>query len=433
MLVMSFTWRPLPVLGVALIGLAGNAGPAYSQIPYLGLGQIESPLEEYSVLGRSRPEYDPQGLPLGAFRAYPTLTFGASYDDNVLRTSSDHQGDFVFEASPAIEVRSQWVRHYFALSAGATDYRLARLSSENRTEWDVAAGGRLDVLTGFNLSGAVSYASTFEARTSQDQSGAERPTPYNTSGARAAVSWNPFRFGVQLGAAVQRFEYGNTVLTPAFGGGEQNNHDRDRNVYSSYTTLLYEFSPGYGAFVRPSFEKVVYDLQTGRATGRDSTSHRVDSGVSLLLTRLITGEVYLGYLHYDFEGSNFSDLSGLDYGARLSWYPSELVTVHLNASRTPTATTLSGASVADDRMVEVGADYELLRNVIVQGGLAYSNTRFDGTSRIDEDLSARLGMRYLLNRHLAANFSYARSTRASSESGFGFVDNTVSIALTGRL
>jgi hypothetical protein len=413
--------------------VSGTLWPALAQTPLGTLGQIESPPEDDSVLGRSRPEYDPQGLPLGAFRAYPTLTLGAAYDDNVLRTPSDHQGDFVFEVSPTVNLRSEWVRHYFALRAGATHYRLPRLSSENRTEWDVAAGGRLDVFTGFNLTGAVSHNSTFEPRTSRDQAGAATPTPYTTSDARAAISYNPFRFGMQLGAAVRRYDYGHTELLPAFGGGERSNDDRNRDVYSMYTTALYEFSPGYGAFIRPSFEKRVYDMQTGRAAGRDSNGYRVDGGITLLLTRLVTGEAYLGYLQYDFEGPSFEDLSGIDYGAQLRWYPSELVTVHLNASRTPTATTLSGASVADDRFVEVGVDYELLRNVIVQGGLAYTNTQFDGISRQDEDFSARLGVAYLLNPYLAANFRVARTTRASSESGQGYIDNILSIALTGRL
>lgn len=418
---------------MALTCVMGGARSAHSQIAYDRFGQIESPLEDDSVLGRSRPDYDPQGLPLGGFQLYPSLTFNAAYDDNVLRTRSDHQSDFVFAVTPAVNLRSEWVRHYLALRASATDYRLARLSSENRTEWNVAAGGRLDVLTGFNVTGAVSHDATFEPRTSRDQSGAAKPTPYALSQARAAISYTPFRFGMQLGMAYQRYDYGHTELVPEFGGGERNNDDRDRNVYGMYTTAIYEFAPGYGVFVRPAFEKRVYDMQSGRAAGRNSTGYRVDSGINLLLTRLVVGEAYLGFLQYDFEGPAFEDLSGIDYGAQLRWYPTELVTVHLNASRTPTATTLPGAAVADDRLVEIGADYELLRNVILQAGLAYTSTQFDGIAREDEDFIARFGVAYLLNPSLAANFRIERSTRASSESGQGFVDNIFSIALTGRL
>ena len=426
-------WRVLSSFGLALICLTANLRPAHSQLPTEDLSDIESPLEDETVLGRARPEYSPIGIPLGAFRAFPTANLGVTYDDNVLRTDSNAQHDWVVSLTPGLYVRSDWVRLYLAARASATRYRYSRLSSENRTEWNATAGGRLDILTGFNLAGAGSYESTFEDRTSRDQAGAARPTPYTQSGARAAISYNPFRFGMQLGFGYERFDYGNTPLTPAFGGGERDNDDRDRDVYSMYTTAVYEFSPGYGVFIRPSFEKRVYDLDTGRAAGRDSTGYRVDSGVTLLLTRLITGEAFLGYMHQDLEGSNFSDLSGIDFGARLLWSPSELITVHLNASRTPNATTIAGASVGDDRYVAIGADYEVLRNVILRGALEYTDSRFTGTTRQDEDFGAQVGVRYLMNRYLTANFGYSRTARSSTSTNAGFVDNTLFLALRGHL
>lgn len=426
-------WRLLSVFSLALMCLTANLRPAHSQIPAEDLTDIEAPFEDETVLGRSRPEYAPIGIPLGAFRLFPTANLGAAYDSNVLRTDTNAQHDYIIALTPGFNIRSDWVRHYLAARASATRYHYSRLSSESRTEWNASAGGRLDILTGFTLAGAASHESTFEDRTSRDQDGAARPTPYTQSGVRAALSYNPFRFGVQLGGGYQRYDYGNTVLTAAFGGGERNNDDRDRDIYSMYATAVYEFSPGYGVFVRPSFEKRVYDLTTGRAAGRDSTGFKVDSGVSLLLTRLVTGEAFLGYIQQDFEGSNFATFSGMDFGARLLWSPSELITVHLNASRTPNATTITGASVGDDRYVAVGVDYEVLRNVILRGNLEYTDSRFAGTSRRDEDFGTQVAVRYLMNNYLTANFGYSRTTRSSTSNDAGFVDNTLFLALRGHL
>ena len=69
--------RLLSVSGLALICLTVNVRPAYSQIPAEDLTDIEAPFEDETVLGRARPEYSPIGIPLGAFRAYPTANFGA--------------------------------------------------------------------------------------------------------------------------------------------------------------------------------------------------------------------------------------------------------------------------------------------------------------------------------------------------------------------
>jgi hypothetical protein len=86
-------WHLLSVFGLALMCLMANARPAFSQFSNQDLAEIESPLENESVLGRSRPEYDPIGVPLGAFRAYPTVSLNAAYDSNVLRTDSNAQQD----------------------------------------------------------------------------------------------------------------------------------------------------------------------------------------------------------------------------------------------------------------------------------------------------------------------------------------------------
>jgi hypothetical protein len=425
----------LSVFGLALMCLMANIRPVYSQFSSQDLAEIESPLETESVLGRSRPEYDPIGVPLGAFRAYPTVNLNAAYDSNVLRTDSNAQHDYIISMTPGVSLISEWVRHYLAVRASATRYRYSRISSENRTEWNAAIGGRLDILTAFNLTGAASYESTFESRESRDQVqvGAAKPTPYSVTRARTALSYNPFRLGVQLGFEYERDDYGHTTLTPGSGGGERNNDDRDRDDYYVYTTAVYEFSPGYGVFVRPSYQKRVYDLDTGRAAGRNAEGYRVDGGVNFLLTRLVTGEAYMGYINYDVEGPNFADLSGVNFGARLLWYPSELITVHLNASRTPNATTIDGASVGDDKYVEAGADYEVLRNVILQGSLAYRDSQFPGITRRDKDFDALLGVRYLMNRYLRADLSVTRRIRTSNETDVGFVDHVLFLGLRGQI
>jgi hypothetical protein len=420
-------------LVIAALSLGMGTSSALAQSRNGDVVEFDTPADNDSVLGRQRPEYDAQGVPAGAFRLYPTFGVDWAFDDNVLRTDRGARSDGFFEFSPGLDLRSQWTRHFLRAFASATRYQYLDQSSENRTEWNIGTSGRADIMTGFDLTGALSYLSTFESRTSPDQVGAAEPTPLQRTDARAVLSYNPGRFGVRLGGEYQRYSFDPTKLTRAFGGGEQNNRDRDRDVYSTFATLLYEFSPGYGAFLRPSYEKRVYDISTGRAQGRDSTGYKVDGGVQLLVSQLVSGEVYAGYLNYDFESPRFADVTGVDYGAELRWYPTPLLTVRLNASRTPNATTLAGASASDDRSVALGADYEVLRNIILQGDLAYTDAVFQGITRRDEDISAILGLRYLVNPYLSARAQFIRTVRSSSVTGRGFDDDVISIGVTGQL
>jgi hypothetical protein len=69
----------------------------------------------------------------------------------------------------------------------------------------------------------------------------------------------------------------------------------------------------------------------------------------------------------------------------------------------------------------------------LRGNLEYTDSRFTGTTRRDEDFGAQVGVRYLMNRYLTANFGYSRTTRASTATDAGFVDNTLFLALRGQL
>jgi hypothetical protein len=418
----------LYAIGVPVLLAGSFAGQAHAQAspPQVGINpaEIDSPPDEDSVVGRSRPEYAAQGIPLGAFRLYPAFGLSAAYDDNVLRTQSDDKSDYFFDFAPEMVLRSQWSRHFLGLTASADHYQYAKYSSETRTDWDVAGTGRFDISTGTDVSAQLQHISTHELRNSPDQIDAAEPTPYQRSLARLAFAYNPFRIGVRFTADYVRTTFDSTKTLE---GTLHNNDDRNRDDYSANVTALYEFSPGYAFFVRPAYEKRVYDLQISKV--RNVEGYSVDSGIDLLLSQLISGEVYAGYLRQDLQGPAFEDLSGIDYGASIRWYPSQLLTVHLNASRTPAATTLLGASLSDSKIAEIGVDYEFRRNVILQATVQYIDTDFTGISRHDRDVNTQIGAQYLLNPFLSANARFTHSSRDSTVSGHTYADNVVSISL----
>jgi hypothetical protein len=415
-------------LGFLLLCTTGFVGPAYAQPVGINPAEIDSPPDEDSVLGRPRPEYAAQGLPLGSFRLFPAFGLSAAFDDNVFRTQSNDKSDYFFDFAPEMILRSQWSRHSLNLSASADHYQYAKYSSETRTDWDVAATGRLDIATGTGLSAQLQHVSTAELRSSPDQVDAAEPTPYQRSLARLAFAYNPYRIGVRFTADYVRTDFDSTKTLQ---GTLHNNDDRNRDDYSAALTALYEFSPGYAVFVRPGYEKRVYDLQVSKV--RNIQGYNVDAGVDLLLSRLISGEVYAGYLRQDLQGPAFEDLSGIDYGATLRWYPSQLITVHLNASRAPAATTLVGASLSDSKNVELGVDYEFRRNVILQASIQYIDTAFTGIARQDRDLDTQIGAQYLLNPNLTANARFTHRSRDSTVSGHSYGDNEVLVSLNVHL
>lgn len=107
----------------------------------------------------------------------------------------------------------------------------------------------------------------------------------------------------------------------------------------------------------------------------------------------------------------------------------ELVTMHFTAARTLTDTTIAGASSEDERSAQISFDYELLRNLILQGNTGYEDDIFDGASRQDHIVTAGLGAKYLVNRNMNLYADYTHAERESNAIGSDFADNVISAGI----
>jgi uncharacterized protein (PEP-CTERM system associated) len=119
------------------------------------------------------------------------------------------------------------------------------------------------------------------------------------------------------------------------------------------------------------------------------------------------------------------DVSGFNYGATLTWYPTQLLTLRFNAQRRLTDTVVPGASASDDRIFGVIADWELLRNFLVRGTFEYIDSVFPGAARDDNYITAGISARYYMNNYISAGAGYTYSNRSSSVTGQDFDENVL--------
>lgn len=383
--------------------------------------------DEMGVMERARPDYDPKGLPLGGFRLYPTLDVGVAGDTNIYRTEAGTVGDAYFTIAPNLDLKSDWTNNLVEVTAAVSHYRYAEHDTESHTDWNVGGHGRLDILRGTTVDGEVDYVATHEPRYSPDEpNGAAEPTRYTNVHAEGTFNQDAGEIAFSFGGTLDRLNYDPSLLV---GGAVLPNDDRDELKYSLHGRISLEVSDGYSFFVRGTYNNRAFDLQTDRnGFNRGSHGYSVDGGAEFRLTDLLKGEAYAGYLAQDFH-TPLPNVSGIDFGAKLTWYPDALYTVHLSAERRLTDTTIFAASVSDDRVVNFGVDYELLRNVIVQGGVNYASSRFVGAARNDTVWGASLQAQYLINENMRATLGYDFSNRASSEAGQNFRDHTIHLDL----
>ena len=289
------------------------------------------------------------------------------------------------------------------------------------------------------LSGNVSYSQLAEALSSADTLGTQNePNIYTLFDGTGQVGYKPNRLGFIVGGSNDVYHYYDATL---FGGGKLYNTDRNNTLSKGFAQASYDFSPGYSGYVRATYNTDSFNLHYDR-TGysRDSHGYQADVGVNLLLGNLIQGTVYVGYVDQMYSHdrlptttSVLPDISGLDFGANLTWYPTELLTVQLTASRQIVNTTFSGASGGDDRNVNIQATWEVTRRMFLTASPATTTRAYKGATPSLEESTPTfgVGMKYIISHYIQAELNYQYATRDSS-SGYpelNYNDNLVSLGL----
>lgn len=383
---------------------------------------------------RPRPEYDPVGLRSGAVFFYPTVTAAAAWSDNI-RAQAAGDSDIILTARPGLDVKSDWGRHELKANVYLEQRVYAEEGDENATDYGGSAAVRLDLgsRSALQLTGAAAQLNEDRAELDSPTASAE-PVKFSQIEGRAALahSFNRLRLDAAVAYSRRNFDDGRTLA-----GAIIDQDFRDVSAVQGELGARYQFSPGYRAIVRASLNKRSYSLGPEDAAfnpavdlDRDSDGYRISAGVNFELTRLLYGTVTAGYLKQNYKSPLVGDVSGMLFGADLLWNVTTLTAVRLSADR----------RVDDDVQVNnagrlisvagVGVDHELLRNLIISLDVEHAWLDFNDINRSDRQLSGSLGVKYLLNRKLTADFGYRYDKRSSDTNINEFKRNSVGLGLT---
>ena len=354
------------------------------------------------VTTRSQPEFDPQPIRSGAFVITSSIGVSAEYNDNVFVTPVDEEGDTIIRLTPRFQARSDWTVHELAVGGWVNHREYLDFSSENATDYNLFATGRIDVSRDFQVRVGADHGHITEARYAAASSNTSEPASFDRSSVYAQAIYRNGRIQLQgtVGTSTEDFDQAAQSLI----------RDNDTNYVDA--RLSYAISPDVAVFVQTRRSDLDYSQGD-----RDGTQSTVDAGVNFELAAPFRGEIAVGTFKDERDNPIYGDVDGLNVRGNLMWFPSELTTVTFLANRGVFDPGLASSATAVNTAFGIRVDHELLRNVLLFGNLRQETNEYEGTSidREDEALSLVVGGAYKMNRNMHLEFQL--STRSQDSSG----------------
>lgn len=413
--------RPFQASGNRAYASAPGAPPAE-------LGPIRKPLPKRRAHSEPDDPYAPLGVHAGSFLLYPAIEVIGGYDTNPSHAPNAN-GATLYSVVPELRAQSNWLRHELKgeLRGSYTGYSPDEEPTLSRPHVDGKVDGRVDVTstTRIDLGGRV-LVGTDDPGSPNLQAGLAELPIYTTFRGSAGVGQKFNRFDLSLKGDAERTVYQDSKLTD---GSSASNDDRNYNQYGVSLRGSYELTPGVTPFVEARTDTRRHDLAADvNGFRRDSEGVTGTVGSTFELSRLLTGEIAVGYTRRDYDDARLSQLSGLIGNASLVWTANALTAVKLTAASDVGESTVPGVSGTLYRDVGLQIDHSFRRWLIgsVKFGVGFDD--YVGLSREDKRYSAGAGLTYKLNRITQIKGEFRQDWLRSNVSGN---DYTASIFLLG--
>lgn len=347
----------------------------------------------------------------GSFLIKGGLELSTGYDTNPARLSKPI-GSPVYVVAPDLLVMSDWERHALVADlrgsfSGYTNNMPATIDGFaspspveiDRPDFTGHVDGRFDVDRDLKLTSQLRLRlATDNPGSPNVQAGLQKYPVYATYGGTFGFDQTFNRFQVAAGATIDRTAYTDSKLTD---GSTFSNDDRDFNQYGGVGRFSYELKPGLKPFVEIEGDNRVHDQAADRnGYLRDSNGGYAKVGSSFEFSRILTGEVSIGYSARNYVDPRLSQLSGFLTSGSLVWNASGLTTVKFNTDTQIAETTIPGSSGVLVHTYAAEVDHDFRRWLTVIGKFTYGTYDYQGQNRNDKTYSLEGNLIYKLNRNI---------------------------------
>ncbi len=382
--------------------------------------------------------FAPVGANLGLLRVKPYAEEDIGYADNPNQApngAQNRQGSFFQRQEIGGAAASDWVNHSFT-----GDFRLGYDEFLTDHAADAPDGsGKFTLRVDAARNTKINIDGKFDLSTQLQSS----PNLLN-NGASTALSSRPIIAdgGVGLGAT-QTFNRLDLTLRGSvdrvywadahFADGAI--QPLSRESYDDYGLTLraaYELTPGVKPFVEGLIDRRDHDsLLDPYGYMRNSDGEQLRVGSTFELTRLLTGDIAVGYADRHYQDPRLADLRGPVFDSSLVWTVTPLTRVTLHGSTTMDETTVAGASGAITRSTSLEVAHALMRNVTLTASGGLTSSSYPGAiPTLNQDIwQYGLKAEYNLTRSVAIKGTFTHQRMLSNITGSDYTANIFMVGL----
>lgn len=368
--------------------------------------------------------YGALGVYVGSFLVKSAVEIGGGYDTNPARFTVPRGSSF-YRIAPELLAATDWSRHSVIVDLrgsftgfGNTFPALpgqASSAPENvdRIELNGKVAGRLDI------SRDTRANAEFRLRVGADnpgspnlQAGLARFPLFTATGGSIGVEQDFNRLQLRMDGTIDRVVYQNSTLTD---GTRLSNADRDYSQYGGVGRVSYEVLPGLKPFGEIQADTRVHDTPIDRnGYRRDSTGGYVKAGTTFEYSRLLIGELSIGYASRSYADPRLNNLKGLLSSASLVWSATPLTTARFIATTSLDETTIPGVPGVLTRTYTFEVNHDFRRWLTAVGRFTYGTQDYQESTRFDQIYSLSGDVIYRLNRDIQIKAQVRRDLLQSS-------------------
>ncbi|CAN7498254.1 outer membrane beta-barrel protein [Bradyrhizobium sp. LjRoot220] len=363
----------------------------------------------------------------GSFLIKSAVELRGGYDTNPGRTVVPRGSPF-YVIAPEFVAFSDWERHALVadLKGSFTGYAntfppvdgvvSSAPTNVDRPNFNGHVDGRLDVSRDTRLLGqARLLVATDNPGSPNIQAGLARFPVYATFGGTFGLDQNFNRLQLSAGASVDRTVYQNSQLTD---GTSTTNDDRNYNQFGGVGRVSYDLIPGLKPFGEIEGSVRSHDLLVDRSGyQRNSSGGSVRAGTTFEFSRILTGELAVGWAARTYEDPRLLPLQGLLTSASLVWVATPLTTAKFFATTTINETTVPGVSGVLTRTYIAEVDHDFRRWLTGIGKFTWGTQAYQGDDRFDRFYSLSGELIYKMNRNLWVTGTLRRDWLDSNQPG----------------